>query len=285
MPPLSLPPIIGHRCARASAPENTLAGLRRAAGMGVRWVEVDVRLTADGIPVLLHDETLDRTTNGQGALADTTVEVLRRLDAGSWFDPAFAGETVPLLAEFLLVASDYGIGVNLELKGDCGDPNVLAALALTTAASVWPGHKPPPLISSFDLPCLETAARIAPDWPRGLLLERIDQDWAGRAAEIDAACIIIDHESITGAESVAALGAGGRPVLTYTVNDPGRARYLYSIGITAVITDRPDAGINNAVGVGFSEKYAIHGYLMTAPAPAGYDVLPDASGRPCPLPT
>ena len=94
MPALLLPPVIGHRCARAEAPENTLAGLRRAAALGARWVEVDVRLTADGVPVLLHDATLERTTSGHGALGETTLTELERCDAG-------AGETVPTLAAFL----------------------------------------------------------------------------------------------------------------------------------------------------------------------------------------
>ena len=184
---IALPHIIGHRCARASAPENTLAGLKLAAAArapcetglsgdpwttgasSVRaWVEVDVRLTADGVPVLLHDSTLERTTNGRGSIAAALWADVRRLDAGETFDPAFAGEPVPALADFLEAALEYDVGVNLELKGTPEDAATVAEVALTVARALWqpggPGaNHPPPLISSFAPSALEAAARIAPD--------------------------------------------------------------------------------------------------------------------------
>lgn len=233
MPALILPPVIGHRCARAEAPENTLAGLRRAAALGARWVEVDVRLTADGVPVLLHDATLERTTSGRGALADTTLAALARFDAGG-------GEAVPTLAAFLTAALGFGIGVNLELKGEPGDPEALAQTALTIAQTLWPRAVAPPLISSFEPACLAAAARIAPGWPRGLLLEDIPPDWRETAARVGAAAIIIDHTRLDSAAAVATLAAEGRTVAVYTVNDPARARQLLSWGVAAVISDHPD---------------------------------------------
>jgi len=255
MPALTLPPIIGHRCARAEAPENTLAGLRRAAALGARWVEVDVRLTADGVPVLLHDATLERTTSGHGALAGTTLAELERGDAGG-------GEPVPTLAAFLAAALGFGIGVNLELKAASGapglelkaasgapglelkaasgDPEALAAAALSVAQSLWPPEAPPPLISSFEPACLEAAARFAPDWPRGLLLEEIPPDWREIAARVGAAAIVVDHARLDSAAAVAALAADGRTVAVYTVNDAARARQLLSWGVTAIISDHPN---------------------------------------------
>ncbi len=233
MPALSLPAIIGHRCARAEAPENTLAGLRRAAALGARWVEVDVRLTADGVPVLLHDDTLERTTTGRGALAATTLADLARCDAGG-------GEPVPTLEAFLGAALGFGIGVNLELKGEPGDPEALAKAALTTAQRLWPATAPPPLISSFEPACLAAAARHAPGWPRGLLLDEIAPGWPETAAAVGAVAIIVNHLCLASPAAVAALAANGRTVAVYTVNDPARARALLSWGVAAIISDHPD---------------------------------------------
>ena len=115
-----LPRVIAHRGLSARAPENTLAAFRAAAGAGVPWVECDVQLTADGHAVLLHDETLDRTTDGTGRLADTPLAGLRGLDAGGWFDAAFAGESIPALSEALDLLAALGLGVNLEIKSGPG---------------------------------------------------------------------------------------------------------------------------------------------------------------------
>ena len=94
-----LAPVIGHRGAAKRAPENTLAGLRRAHELGAAWVEFDVMLSGDGVPILIHDETLERTTDGHGAVPDHGLAAIRELDAGAWFAPAYAGERVPTLEE------------------------------------------------------------------------------------------------------------------------------------------------------------------------------------------
>src|SRR5271154_6533668 len=114
--PLTLPCVIGHRGAAASAPENTLAGLRRAKALGRSWVEFDVRLPGDGALVLCHDPRLDRTTSGSGLVSATSLAAIRELDAGSWFDPSFAGERVPTLDEVLSLASELDLGANIEIK-------------------------------------------------------------------------------------------------------------------------------------------------------------------------
>ena len=109
-------PLIAHRGAPAHAPENTLTAVRMAKEMGARWIETDVRLTADGALVMIHDETLDRTTNGSGPVLMATAEEIRSLDAGSWFAPEFAGETVPTLHEFIACIRTEGLNLQLELK-------------------------------------------------------------------------------------------------------------------------------------------------------------------------
>src|SRR5215472_12885505 len=116
MTKVRVPRIIGHRGAKATAPENTLAGIRQARREGAAWVEFDVKLTADGHPILMHDDTLERTTDGQGPVAAARLADIRRLDAGSKFGPAWQGERVPLLSEALSVLAELDMGFNLEIK-------------------------------------------------------------------------------------------------------------------------------------------------------------------------
>src|SRR5690625_4611994 len=143
-------PVIGHRGAAAIAPENTLAAVRAAADHGVRWIEVDVRLCADGRAVVHHDAMLERCTNGHGKLADHDYAELAQLDAGSHFDPRFAGERMPLLRDVLALCGERNIGVNLELKVAEGkSPAALVKEALDVLAA----HGPAPgqiLVSSFN---------------------------------------------------------------------------------------------------------------------------------------
>lgn len=233
----TLPRLIGHRGAKESAPENTLASLREAARQGASWVEVDVMLTRDRQPVLIHDDTLDRTTSGHGPVPELTLEELRRLDAGSWFDGRFAGEQVPTLEEALAVIGELGLGLNLEIKPCPGQEEATAEVALATLARLWPAGRPL-LISSFEVPCLEVAKALAPDLPRGYLIDEPPADWAATADRIGAATINVNQRRQT-AESVAEYGAGGRPVLAYTVNDPALAMRLFDWGVSAVFTDAP----------------------------------------------
>lgn len=238
LPPL--PKIIGHRGARMHAPENTVAGLRRAAVLGAAWVEVDVKLTADGVPILMHDETLERTTNGRGAVRATDLDAIRRLDAGGWFAPAFAGEPVPTLEEALEVILELGLGVNLEIKPCPGREEETARGTLDLTRAIWPHDRPPPLISSFRTDSLETARRVAPDWPRGYLIDKRPADWRRTADRLEAATLNVNGARET-AETIARYRETGRPVLAYTINDPRQARTLFDWGVSAVFTDTPAA--------------------------------------------
>ncbi len=233
----TLPRLIGHRGAKESAPENTLASLREAARQGARWVELDVMLTGDGVPVLIHDDTLDRTTDGRGPVAGLTLAELRRLDAGAWFSPRFAGERVPTLEEALALLLDLGLGLNLEIKPFPGREVPTAEAALAVLRRHWPAGRPL-LVSSFEVPCLEVARAAAPDIPRGYLLWDPPADWAAVADRLEAATLNV-HQDRQTAASVAAYRATGRPVLAYTVNDAGRARELFGWGVAAVFTDAP----------------------------------------------
>ena len=233
----TLPHLIGHRGAKENAPENTLASLREAARQGAAWVEVDVMLTRDRVPVLIHDDTLERTTSGTGPVPGLTLAELKRLDAGSWFDPRFAGETVPTLEEALALIRDLGLGLNLEIKPYPGQDVATAEAAIATLKRLWPAGRPL-LLSSFEVPCLEVARDLAPDIPRGYLLWDPPADWAAIADRIGAATLNVDQERQT-AGTVAAYRATGRPVLAYTVNDPRRAGELFGWGVAGVFTDAP----------------------------------------------
>lgn len=233
----TLPRLIGHRGAKENAPENTLASIREAARQGARWVEVDVMLTRDQHPVLIHDDTLDRTTTGTGAVPLLDLAELQQLDAGRWFDAAFVGERVPTLEEAVAVIRDLGLGLNLEIKPYPGQEEITAEVALNTLSRLWPSDRPL-LLSSFEVPCLEVAQRLWPDIPRGYLLWDPPADWAAIADRIGAATLNVDQSRQT-ADSVAEYRATGRPVLSYTVNDAERARTLFGWGVAAVFTDAP----------------------------------------------
>lgn len=236
--PSTLPPVIGHRGARNHAPENTLAGLRVAASQGVRWVEVDVKLTRDGVPILIHDEDLDRTTDGHGPVMEQDLAAIRRLDAGGWFGPAFRGERIPTLEEALALMVELSLGVNLEIKPCPGREEETARVALDLARRLWPAHMPVPLISSFAAASLEAGRPVVPDWPVGYLMEEPAPDWQAIVDRLNAATINVDAKRQTEA-SVKAYRASGRPVMAYTVNDGAEARRLFAWGVASVFTDTP----------------------------------------------
>lgn len=239
-----MPRVVGHRGAAAAAPENTLAGFRAAAACGTRWVEVDVALTADGVPVLLHDETLDRTSNGKGSIAAMRAADVARLDAGSWFSPRFAGEPMPTLEAALAEAARLGLGLNLEIKPTPGLSRETARATCAMVRRLWPARMPRPVLSSFQLDALEEAKAVAAELPRGLLLE---SDWPGGAASwvetarrLGCAAIHPKHSMVDRAAARTVTG-DGFTLAVYTVNDGARARDLVALGVDTVITDEPEA--------------------------------------------
>ena len=239
MQSLEIPRVIGHRGAAGHAPENTLAALRRAAALGVRMVEFDAKLSADLVPVLMHDETLERTTDGAGAVADAPLSALAALDAGSWYDAAHAGEPVPTLAVALKAALGLGLAVNIEIKPCPGRERETARRVLEAARALWPAERPPPLVSSFSVEALAEARASAPDWPRGWLIWDRPEDWRRVLSDLAPATLNVAQDRET-PERIAEYRAAGLPVLAYTVNHAGRARQLLALGIAALFTDFPD---------------------------------------------
>lgn len=240
MLPVSPPRIIGHRGARDSAPENTLAGLRQAHAEGAGWVEFDVKLTADGHPILIHDETLDRTSDGRGAVRAHTLAEIRKLDAGGWFGARFKGERFATLAEAMDLLAALGMGFNLEVKPCPGREAETGEVAVAEVRRRWPAGLPPPVISSFKLQSLEAAQRAAPELPRGYLTEELPDDWLAQARRLDCSTVHPQFKRLTRAQA-AAIKAAGYKLLVWTVNDAARARELVDWGVESLITDRPAA--------------------------------------------
>lgn len=229
---LALPPVIGHRGAAAHAPENTLASFAKAAELGCRMVEFDVRLTRDGVPIVFHDDTLERRTDGFGPVGARNLAELKRLDAGQ-------GERIPTLDEVLTLCLGHCLAVNIEIKPDRGAERATALAALHAAGRLWPSDRPSPLVSSFSAIALAAAAEAAPAWPRGMLVERVPADWRARAERLGCRAIHAHHRWLS-ASRAAAIRAAGYALLAYTVNTPTRATVLWTRGVVAVFSDAPD---------------------------------------------
>ena len=237
---LALPRVIGHRGAARHAPENTLAGLAAARRLGLDWVEFDVMLSGDGHPVLLHDDSLARTTGLERLLCDTPLAEVERLDAGAWFGPAFAGQRVPTLAATFAELARLGLGANIEIKPAPGQAAATARATVQAVKRAWPASLPTPLLSSFEIESLDVARDLAPELPRGYLVEELPADWQATAARLGCVSVHPWHEPLT-LPQVRHLKAAGYLVAVYTVNEAARARELLDWGVDSLITDDPPA--------------------------------------------
>jgi len=230
---------IAHRGGGAAAPENTLAAIRTGAAAGFRMVEFDVMLSRDGVPLLIHDETLERTTDGAGLVCEHDFAALQRLDAGSWHGPAFAGERLPALEQALDLLLALDLDANIEIKPARGFEQATGETAARLIAARWPAERRPPLLSSFDFPALDAVRRVAPQLPRGLLFEEVPEDWRAQMQAHDAISLHCDHSRLS-ADRLRDIVAAGVPLLCYTVNDAARAAALIAAGVSGLFTDRLD---------------------------------------------
>jgi glycerophosphoryl diester phosphodiesterase len=245
---LNLPKVIGHRGAKAYAPENTLESIETAASLGVQWVELDVKLTRDGVPIIFHDDELDRTTNGTGLVAQTNYEDLRDLDAGSWFGESFSRVRIPTLEEAVDVLLKHNLGLNLEIKPCPGREKETAEVALDHLSHYW-DTTDNLLISSFQHVSLEAALDLAPDYARGLLIgdQEMPENWKVVAEYLDVTTINLWNKLVTRQVADEIMDAE-YPLLVYTVNDPMQARSLQKLGVDAFFSDNPDIIIENLAG-------------------------------------
>jgi len=229
---------IAHRGGGVLAPENTLAGLRMAADLGCKGVEFDVMLSGDGTPVLIHDETLERTTSGRGRVAETGDAELARLDAGSWHSGRFAGEPVPSFGDAAELCLALGLWANVEIKPSRGHEAETGRKVALEARELWSGL-PPPLLSSFSLEALVAAREAAPELPRGLLVGAPPADWLTRLRQLGCLSLHCSRRYF-GRRLLDEARHAEVPLLVYTVNDPEDAMQLLHSGVAAVITDRID---------------------------------------------
>ena len=230
---------IAHRGAGKLAPENTLAAFRLGAQYGYRMFECDAKLSADGVPFLLHDATLERTTNGHGTGGDVPLGALAQLDAGSWHSRAWAGEAVPTLEALARFCIANGYFLNIEIKPTPGHEEHTGRVVAQTAARLWQGHAVPPLLSSFKPDALAGAQATAEHLPRALLLDTLWDGWAAAAQQLGCVAIVCNH-ALWDAAQVAQVKALGMRTLSYTVNDEWAAQRLIDLGTDGIITDRVD---------------------------------------------
>lgn len=237
--PWAYPRTIAHRGGGRLAPENTLAAIRTGAQHGFAGVEFDVMLSRDSVPVLIHDETLERTTNGRGAVADTAWMELATLDAGGWFGPGFAGEPLPRYVDAAHCCVELGLWANVEIKPAAGFERETGRVVAGMTAAVWQSSPVAPLLSSFSIEALEAAAAAAPRVARGLLVEAIPTGWQDTATRLGCVSVHCDFRHLT-RPLVRSVKDAGFGLLCYTVNDPETARKLYRWGVDALVTDRID---------------------------------------------
>jgi glycerophosphoryl diester phosphodiesterase len=231
--------VIAHRGGGSLAPENTLAALRTGAQRGFAGVEFDVMLSRDSVPVLIHDETLERTTNGRGRVAASSWQQLAALDAGSWFGAPFTGEPLPRYADAARLCVALGLWANVEIKPDAEFERETGRVVAATSAELWRTAPVAPLLSSFSVDALEAAAVAAPGLPRGLLVEAIPEDWQDAVARPGCVSLHCSFRHLTRAQARSVKDVGCA-LLCYTVNDPETARELFDWGVDAVVTDRLD---------------------------------------------
>ena len=235
-----LPRWIAHRGAGKLAPENTLAAFRLGAQHGYRAFECDVKLSADGVPFLLHDDTLERTSSGHGDAGALDWARLSLLDAGGWHSRTHAGEPLPTLAGIAAFCLRNGHALNIEIKPSPGRERETGEEVAREAARLWQGQATPPLLlSSFKPDALEGAQAAAEALPRALLLDSLWEGWFERAQALDCVGIVADHR-LYDAALVERIHAAGWRALAYTVNDPPRAAELLAFGLDGLITDAVD---------------------------------------------
>ena len=230
---------IAHRGAGKLAPENTLAAFRTGAAHGYRMFECDVKLSRDGVPFLLHDATLQRTTNGHGTAGELDWHALSRLDAGRWHSRGFAGEPLPTLEAVAGYCIVNNYLLNIEIKPTPGTERPTGEVVAATAARLWDGQAVPPLLTSFQPEALQGARDTAPELPRGLLLDTLWTGWLETALTLGCVAVVCNH-ALWDSSSLTQARSAGLRCLCYTVNDEWAAHRLLALGIDGIITDRVD---------------------------------------------
>jgi len=235
---VTMPTVVAHRGASGLAPENTLAAISLAAQQGASWIEIDINLSRDGVPVLHHDDDVSRCSNGEGLIIEQTLAELKTLDCGSWFASNFAAEPVATLDECLDLCLQLGLGINLEIKPTSG--HEVATTQGVADTLLQRDVLPPLVISSFSHLALQTASVACPQIARATLYVVLPPDWQALAREINAVNVHLHANSLLDQSTVAAIHAESLRLYCYTVNTIERADPLLQIGVNGVISNFPE---------------------------------------------
>lgn len=225
---------VAHRGYSTVAPENTLPAFAAALRAGATVVEFDVRVTRDGVPMVIHDRTVNRTTDGRGRVWDLTSDEIAALDAGSWFGAGFTGLRVPSLAETLDLLAAGPAELLLEIKPPATLDEVKSVIALLAERDLM-GRT---VVQSFDADVVRKVRDVAPEVRRGLLLFRFDTETVELSRELGVTyCNPSVDDVLHGAETMVALTAAGVGVMPWTPNDMAQWRPLVDAGVAGLITD------------------------------------------------
>ena len=239
---------VAHRGAGKLAPENTLAAFRLGASHGYRMFECDVKLSADEVPFLLHDDGLERTTDALAQLGASASALagqlpwstLAQLDAGGWHSRLYAGEPLASFSAIAHFCIANGYFLNIEIKPSPGSEHPTGAVVARHAARLWQAQPVKPLMSSFAVEALQGALATQPELPRALLLDQLWDGWLAAAQALGCIAIVCNHR-LWDADTVQQVHAAGMRALSYTVNEPTDVQRLMGLGTQGIITDRVDA--------------------------------------------
>jgi glycerophosphoryl diester phosphodiesterase len=238
--------VIAHRGASGHAPENTLAAFKRAIALGATFIETDLQLSRDARFVAIHDDTVNRTTNGQGKVHDLSLADLRKLDAGSWFGSEFTGERIPTLEEILEFSKKHDVVFYLELKpgGSWGGEHALIGALRQSSEEIART-----VVISFDAGILEALRKIEPTLMTGLLFDGQIERPVERAVEVGARQLVVRGDLVT-AVMLAEARNKDLQVVCWTVNQPAHMRLLIQAGVDGIMSDYPE----RLVAAGAKEK-------------------------------
>jgi len=231
--------IIAHRGAPLLAPENTLPSIRAAVAKGAKWVEIDVKLTKDLHPVILHDDRVDRTTNGNGFLAAMNFDDVRRLDARASFGEEFAGIQIPTFQELIETVLELDVGLQVELKPTPGDDVDTAQIAIGVLKDMWPRNRERLFLTSFSIQSIHEAARLLPDVPRAFAVVVPPRDPIALLNETKCQVLHLLEDVLTD-DAQKVLADSGVEYAVAVVNDRDKARRLLRNGAQTISTDIPD---------------------------------------------
>jgi glycerophosphoryl diester phosphodiesterase len=226
------PKIVAHRGGGRLAPENTLGAIRKGASMGFKGVEFDVMLAGDATPVIIHDETVDRTTNGRGEVPKLTYAELSKFKIEK-------NEMIPTFEQAAQLCRELDVWANVEIKPAKGHERATGLAVAPLARELWRGAALPPVLSSFSTVALEAAQEAAPELPRGYLVDKIPPDWRGTMQRLGCVALHCNYKYLSEALAAEAHGAG-YSILLWTVNEPAIARQMLAFGADCLVTDALD---------------------------------------------